>query len=379
MNNSKEVFEMNTVSFNSLGDLGRLGNQMFQYAALISIAVSNGYNFLIPDPEKVNFKYYILQDTFRLNSIDKAKNYGISNFDNFINDKVTNDIEFHESYNNLFKNVNLHGYFQSYRFIEPVTDLIQKDFQFNEAVTLVAEKILMDEHINPKNYTFIHIRRGDYLSKKEYHYNLDKSYYKKSAGLFPDTTKFLVDSIIKYKKNISWFFFASSSHVYPFQRKKILEKSKTKPLSKYGKTKLLAENYIKLKFTNKNISFCIGRIFSIFNNKNEGFFTPSLLSKIKNGPRNLILENLNHYRDFLSTEQISKIIFFLWKKKFCGTINIASGIKTNLTDIAKIFAKKAKKKVLFKSNKSSFHIANISKLTKLGYKSTKLNFGRFFN
>ena len=67
------------------------------------------------------------------------------------------------------------------------------------------------------------------------------------------------------------------------------------------------------------------------------------------------------------------------EKKFCGTINIASGIKTNLTEVAKIFAKKAKKKVLFKSNKSSFHIADISKLTKLGYKSTKLNFGRFFN
>lgn len=204
MNNSKEVFEMNTVSFNSLGDLGRLGNQMFQYAALISIAVSNGYNFLIPDPEKVNFRHYTLQDTFRLNSINKAENYGISDFDNFINDKVTNDIEFHESYNNLIKNVNLHGYFQSYRFIEPVIDLIQKDFQFNETVKSVAEKILTDELIDPKNYTFIHIRRGDYISKKEYHYNLDKSYYKKSAGLFPDTTKFLVfsDDVTWCKNNL---------------------------------------------------------------------------------------------------------------------------------------------------------------------------------
>ena len=195
---------MNTVSFNSLGDLGRLGNQMFQYAALISIAKFNGYNFLIPDPEKVNFRHYTLQDTFRLNSINKAENYGISDFDNFINDKVTNDIEFHESYNNLIKNVNLHGYFQSYRFIEPVIDLIQKDFQFNETVKSVAEKILTDELIDPKNYTFIHIRRGDYISKKEYHYNLDRSYYKKSARLFPATTKFLVfsDDVPWCKKNL---------------------------------------------------------------------------------------------------------------------------------------------------------------------------------
>ena len=203
-------------------------------------------------------------------------------------------------------------------------------------------------------------------------------YYNKALKVNFYGTKYLVDSIIKYKKNISWFFFASTSHVYPFQRKMISEMSKTKPISKYGKTKLLSEKYIKSKFINKEINFCIGRIFSIFNNKDKGFFTPSLLNKIKKGPYTLNLKNLNHYRDFLSTEQISKIIIFLWKKKFCGIINIASGEKTNLQKIARIFVKKAAKKVLFKTNKPSCHVANISKLTKLGYKKKKLNFERFF-
>ena len=36
------------IGFNHLGRLGRLGNQMFQYAALRGIARNNGFNFCIP-------------------------------------------------------------------------------------------------------------------------------------------------------------------------------------------------------------------------------------------------------------------------------------------------------------------------------------------
>ena len=60
--------------------------------------------------------------------------------------------------------------------------------------------------------------------------------YKKALDINYNGTKHLVDGIIKYQKDISWFFFASTSHVYPFQNKKITEKSKTKSISKYGET-----------------------------------------------------------------------------------------------------------------------------------------------
>ena len=204
--------------------------------------------------------------------------------------------------------------------------------------------------------------------------------YKKAININFYGTKYLVDSILKHKKKIRWFFYASTSHVYPLQKKRITEKNKTEPISKYGKTKLLGENYVNSKFLRGGICFCIGRIFSIFDNKDKSFFTPNLIRKIKNGPDNLILENLNHYRDFLSTEQISKIIVFLWKKKISGIVNIASGKKTNLQEIAKIFVKKSRKKVFFKNKyKSSSHVANISKLKKLGYKVKKLNFRRYFD
>ena len=36
------------ISFNNLGNLGRLANQMFQYASLKGIARNRGYDFAIP-------------------------------------------------------------------------------------------------------------------------------------------------------------------------------------------------------------------------------------------------------------------------------------------------------------------------------------------
>ena len=40
------------ITFNNLGNLGRLANQMFQYASLKGIARNRGYEFTIP-PEDV--------------------------------------------------------------------------------------------------------------------------------------------------------------------------------------------------------------------------------------------------------------------------------------------------------------------------------------
>ena len=175
-------------------------------------------------------------------------------------------------------------------------------------------------------------------------------------------TKNLVDACIK--KKINWFFFASTSHVYKSSNKKITEDSIKKPISYYGKTKLLAEKYIIKKFESAKIKYCIGRIFSTTNkNQKKNYLVPDLKYKIKNAKKKILLRNLNHYRDFISMEDISKIIFVLLKKRFNGILNFGSGKGVFLKDIAKIIAKKYKKKIIFKDNKKiTYLIANISKL-----------------
>ena len=42
------------IGFNALGQLGRLGNQMFQFAALKGIARHHGYQFCFPPSENKN-------------------------------------------------------------------------------------------------------------------------------------------------------------------------------------------------------------------------------------------------------------------------------------------------------------------------------------
>ena len=200
--------------------------------------------------------------------------------------------------------------------------------------------------------------------------------YKKALNVNYRGTKYLIDSIKKNKKKIKWFFFASSSHVYPLHKRKINENFKTNPVSKYGKTKLLAENYIKKKIEKRH--YCIGRIFSIIDNKNKNFVIPSIKKKLRNNSEKICLNNLNHNRDFLDTKQVSKIIFFLWKKRFSGIINIASGKKTNIQSVAKKIAIKMNKKIKFNYNAPTYHLADIKKLLKIGYKPKALNLKRFF-
>ena len=202
---------------------------------------------------------------------------------------------------------------------------------------------------------------------------------KKSFKVNYTGTKYLVDAIIKFQSKKIWFFYSSTSHVYKLHNKNYLSKEidVCKPQSSYGLSKRLAEKYIIEKFSKYNFSYVIGRIFS-FTHKNQKktFFVPSLIKKLlqfKNNKTNKF-DNTNHYRDFLSTQDIINAILMLEKKQKTGIYNIGSGKKTYLPVIINHLNKSVKKKIeLNQSIKKTYLIANISKLTKIGWKQ-KFNF-----
>ena len=177
-------------------------------------------------------------------------------------------------------------------------------------------------------------------------------------------TKNVVNEVIK--NNINWFFF-HQLHTYMLLVRKISENFKCKPISYYGFTKKKSEDYIVKRFSKKNMTYCIGRIFSTTNiNQKKNYLVPDLKKKIKKANNKIILENLNHYRDFISMKDISKIILFLYSIKFKGIINLGSGRKVYLKKIANLIAKKYNKIVRFKDNKiTTYLIANNNKLKKL--------------
>ena len=234
-----------------------------------------------------------------------------------------------------------------------------KFFKFNGDIT---NKNLVNRWINANNFEYI-IHLAAIVPTKKVSQNYELAKKVNFTG-----TKNIIDSIIESKKKINWFFFASTSHVYSFSKNKIKETNKIKPISKYGKTKLFAENYIKNKFKKKNIDFCIGRIFSIYDNKNKDFLISNLKKKMLSKKNEIILSNLNHFRDFVTTEYISKVVIFLMKNKFKGTINIGSGKKTHLKKIALKIANEYKKKIKIIDNfKPTTMISDISKLNKMGF------------
>jgi nucleoside-diphosphate-sugar epimerase len=179
-------------------------------------------------------------------------------------------------------------------------------------------------------------------------------------------TKNIINVSIKFQ--LQWLFFASTSHVYKYSNRNISETDEKKPVSYYGKTKLMAENYIIKKLENFSIPYCIGRIFSTANkNQKKDYLVPDLKKKIRYSKSKIYLKNLNHFRDFISMSDISNIIIFLYKKKYKGILNIASGKKIHLKDISLAILKKYKvKNFEFIDNKNpSTLIGNNKKLMKL--------------
>jgi len=193
-----------------------------------------------------------------------------------------------------------------------------------------------------------------------------------------DGSKNLINSLQKYnKEKLEWFFFSSTSHVYNFKKKKISEKEKVLPISKYGKTKLLAE---KILLT-KKLNVCVGRIFSFTHeSQNDQYLVPSLYKKINNSKQKKIkFNNLNHNRDFLDISDICSAIKILMKKRKVGIYNICSSKKTNLKDIAIHIARK--KNFLCEFNDKKFkatnHIGDNKKLLHIGWKPKKKS-GNFY-
>ena len=89
--------------------------------------------------------------------------------------------------------------------------------------------------------------------------------------------------------------------------------------------------------------------------------------KITELQNKLLNTNLSHgYRDFISMNDINKVIHILLKKNFSGIINIGSGKKIYLKNIAKIILKKYNKKAVFLDNsQKTYLISNNEKLKRL--------------
>ena len=180
-----------TIGFNALGRMGRLCNQMFQYAALKGIARKTGVDCCIPHyTQAVDDGIGNMLRTELFDSFDLDVKVGLLNNGHA---PVVNERHFHFD-EELFKmcpdHVDLRGYFQTEKYFKHIEKEIRSDFTFKDEILNPCKEMIE----SVENPIALHVRRGDYIKNAENHFNLPIEYYDAALGKFDDDRNVIVFS-----------------------------------------------------------------------------------------------------------------------------------------------------------------------------------------
>jgi hypothetical protein len=182
------------ISFNQLGNLGRLGNQMFQYASLRGIAANRGFNYCIPSKEIFGVSdLNVKNSTTNIHTafdISKDKT-------SLTHNSIVEECGYHfdeKLFNTCEDNVDLFGYFQSEKYFKHIETEIRKTFFFDPETIKVCSEFL---NTIPQVIS-LHIRRGDYLNLQDFHPTPSIEYYEKALNKLPDVP------VIIFSDDIEW-------------------------------------------------------------------------------------------------------------------------------------------------------------------------------
>ncbi len=179
------------ITFNNMGNLGRLANQMFQYASLKGIAKNRGFDFVIPpeskfgetdalvrsDPLNIHNCFYVGEHTqvglFPQNILAER----MHTFDQELFEKCPD-------------NVDLFGYYQSPKYFNHIEEEIRKDFSFSKELTDSCEDVINNLGSDAIS---LHIRRTDYKANPN-HPLQPIEYYQSALDKLPKDSPVIVFS-----------------------------------------------------------------------------------------------------------------------------------------------------------------------------------------
>ena len=173
-------------SFNHLGNHGHLGNQMFQYAALVGLSIKHNRPFCIPHEGVFGKHYYQelrsnIYDAFEINPIKGISSYPTVNEPSF---------EFSQAFfeNPPTQNINLLGFYQSAKWFAHASALVRKEFTFKQQYREIAEE--MRKHLSG-DVVSLHVRRTDYVNNAN-HDCVGLDYYEEALKLVPEDCKIII-------------------------------------------------------------------------------------------------------------------------------------------------------------------------------------------
>jgi hypothetical protein len=181
------------ISFNQLGNLGRLSNQMFQYASLKGIARNRGFNFCLPPKTYVG----TIDQNVKNSDVNLYTVFDLESRNNIqiTNNQIRQESGFHfdeNLFNSCSDNVDLFGYYQSEKYFAHIENEIREDFKFSDSLMTQCTDLYNSRFANTKVIA-LHVRRTDYISNPN-HPVSSNEYYERALSYFDDTLPVIVFS-----------------------------------------------------------------------------------------------------------------------------------------------------------------------------------------
>lgn len=187
------------IGYNKLGSNGRLGNQMFQYAALRGIAAKRGYDWCIPPDTYDHKDNYGLFETFEMTNV-KEFNIGFVSGDCI---QENNHCFIPEFFDECPDNVSLDGYFQTEKYFTHIEKEIHEDFTFKKNYLIPCQEYINSLSSPP---IFLHIRQSDNIGREQYHPILSIEFFENALKQFvEDTLCFVFTDDMEWCKSQEFF------------------------------------------------------------------------------------------------------------------------------------------------------------------------------
>ena len=190
------------IGFNGLGNLGRLGNQMFEYATLRGIAANKNYEWCIPPLNAKSIENYSLHHAFTMPDVKPENRKFLDN--GYAPTVAERYYHFDQELFDLCPDhITLQGFFQTEKYFRNIRDVIRSEYTFHDHVLEPCKEVIEGFDIPP---IFLHVRRGDpnltdprgfkwsYTECSDQHPPQPLSYYEKALKKFPDDVPVIVCS-----------------------------------------------------------------------------------------------------------------------------------------------------------------------------------------
>lgn len=203
------------ITFSKFGQLGRFGNQLFQYAAARSLSIHTGDTLGIPISSK-NIKFHG-QDNL-MTKLNIPEEYFVKkNFFYYLFKKKFIEPKAEVIYKNFYdldKNIDLNGYFQSIFYFKDHVGLIKKELMPKNKYLNKASNIINEIKKKNKGHSIVslHLRRGDNVDPniKGNSKSLVNSYGKNDSDFDKsDVGRYVFNALSKFKnKRVKFLIFS---------------------------------------------------------------------------------------------------------------------------------------------------------------------------